>query len=242
MSRERVDKTIGNLERALEYCRDNIPQHDWTLAFDTLARVKYTWKAKVDIRQPDLNILHREFTTQCLNNESDDPLLDERVHDINQAVHQLETFVSWDSLPLRNKYRSVCHNIIYTTANFNSADDSLFFHRIKQDTFDHRAEKTDYNVWLASDILGKDLICCYLDGDDPSNVDITGNDFMTPNIMIDTEKHYHKILRSTEFNQWHTKHCPDKLLNRWPIGNINLDKYPLPKSMDNEQVSLYSIR
>jgi hypothetical protein len=31
-------------------------------------------------------------------------------------------------------------------------------------------------------------------------------------------------------------------LNRWPIGNINLDKYPLPKSMDNEQVLKYSIR
>ena len=246
VSRERVVKIIDNLERALEYCRDNIPQYDWTLAFEAFSRVKYTWNAKVDIRQPDLNILHREFTTQCLlgNNVSDDPLLDERVHDINQAVHLLETFVSWDSLPLRDKYRGVCHNIIYTSANFNSDDDSLFFHRLKgpEFDFDHRAQKTDFNVWLSNDILGKDLICCYLDGDDPNNDDITGNHFMTPHLMIDVDKHYNEILRSTEFNQWHSKHCPDKLLNRWPIGNINLDKYPLPKSMNNEQVLMYSIR
>ena len=244
--RARVVEIIDDLEEALDYCEGQIPQYDWTAAIEAFGRLRHTWRSRVTIRQSDLNILHREFTTQCLlgNNKSDDPLLDKKVHDINQSVHLLETFVSWDNLPLRNKYRGVCHNVMYTSANFNSDDDSLFFHRLKGSDFDfdHRAQKTDFNVWLANDILGKDLICCYLDGDDPNNNDITGNHFMTPNIMIDVDKHYNEICRSTEFNQWHSKHCPDKLLNRWPIGNINLDKYPLPKSMDNEQVLKYSIR
>ena len=247
VTRGTIVEIIEKMETALYYCQSGIPQYDWTLAFEALGRVKHTWRSKVDIRQSDLNILHREFTTQCLlknNISDDDPLLNKMVHDINQTVHQLETFISWDNLPLRKKYNSIVHNIIYTSANLNSDDDSLFFHRIRPqfDMFDHRAEKTDFNVWLSNDILGKDLVCCYLDDDDPTNDDITGNAFMTPNIMIDVDKHYNQILRSTEFNQWHSKHCPDKMLNRWPIGNINLDKYSLPKSLNNEKVLKYSIK
>lgn len=245
VTRQKIVETIDKLETALNYCQDKITVYDWTLAFDTLARVKFRWRSKVDIRQTDLNILHRCFTAQVLAGNQklgDDPVLEKRVHDINETVHQLETFVSWNSLALREKYKCVCYDVRYTDANFNSLDQSLFFHRIREDIFDHRAQKTDYNVWLAPDILGKDLICCYLDEDDPSNVDITGNHFMTPNIMIDPERHYNKILRSTEFNQWHSKHCPDKMFNRFPIGNVDLNKYPISDNLSRDEVLLYSIR
>ena len=88
--------------------------------------------------------------------------------------------------------------------------------------------------FVNEDILGKDLIRCFLDGDDPNNKDITGNTFFTPGIMIDVDNVYHNILISEEFNEWHSKLCPNKTLNRWPIGNIDLSNTTLPTKISDE--------
>ena len=60
------------------------------------------------------------------------------------------------------------------------------------------------------------------------------NTFFTPGIMIDVDNVYHNILISEEFNEWHSKLCPNKTLNRWPIGNIDLSNTTLPTKISDE--------
>ena len=127
--------------------------------------------------------------------------------------------------------------VVFTNANSKQGDyDTSIWteHQIRNCNFDHTIEDTNHNVWLNEDILGKDLIRCFLDGDNPNNKDITGNTFLTPSLLIDVDKVYHNVLTSKEFNEWHSKLCPNKTLNRWPIGNIDLSNTTLPTKISDE--------
>lgn len=234
-----VPASIDLLEDALLYCSKYITNYDWSNSLQALENFKQ------EPSQSHMNIIHRDFTSQILQKNIekylDNDLLSVKVHNINAAVHQLEVYKTWNLLPIREKFPGKIFAITFTDANnMEGVDFSPFKHKLTNLSFDHKKENTDYNVWLNEDILGKDLIRCFLDGDDPNNSDITGNTFMTPNLMIDVKKTNHEILQSPEFNEWHAAVCPDKNLNRWPVGNIDLTSYNLPEK-DFEDVLEYKI-
>lgn len=234
-----VSKSVNLLEDALSYCSEHITDYDWSNSLQALENYKK------EPSQLHLNILHRDFTSQILqkniNKYADSDLLSAKVHNINTAVHRLEVYKTWNLLPLREKFPGKMFSIAFTDANnMEGVDFSPFKYKITNEVFDHKKENTDYNVWLNEDILGKDLIRCFLDGDDPNNLDITGNTFLTPNLIIDVDKTNHKILQSPEFNEWHTAMCPNKTLNRWPVGNIDMTAYDMPTN-NFEKVLEYKV-
>ena len=229
-----ISANIKLIEDALEYCDKNIDTFNFALSKKSLKRFKK------NPSQHHLNSIHRQFTAQTIDKHltADSSLeLNQKVHDINTGVHRLETFHTYPNLPLRQKHKGTIIAIVFTNANTKQGDyDTSIWteHQICNCNFDHTIEDTNCNVWLNEDILGKDLVRCFLDGDDPNNKDITGNTFLTPSLMIDVDNVYHNVLISEEFNEWHSKLCPNKTLNRWPIGNIDLSNTTLPTKISDK--------
>lgn len=224
------------LEYVLKYCHENVTGYDFSRSIQALQEFKTT------IAQSHLNIIHRDFTSiemiyhLTINkyNNTDK----EMIQAINTLVHQLEVCYT-SGTDRRAFYPIEICTIVFRDAN-NLVDPTHIFNHSIHDSFDHTTEDINYNVWLNEDILGKDLIRCFLDDDDPSSNDITGNMFMTPSLMIDVNGMFCDILLSKEFNEWHQKKVPNKKLNRWPIGNVDLTKYSLPLNY-GEKVNEYRI-
>jgi hypothetical protein len=165
--------------------------------------------------------------------------LDRQVHIINSAVHELESFYTYQQLETRQKFNGQVQQILFTDAgNMEGKDFSMWNTNITE-PFDHTTQETNYDVWLNEDILGKDLVRCFLDNDDPNNPDITGNLFLTPSLYVDIDRMYDKVLNSIEFNEWHQRLCPNKTLDRYPIGNV-IERNGVQVNL-NEPVKEYSI-
>lgn len=216
-------KYTKELRDAISYCAEHITDYDFSNALDALEQFQK------DHNQKHCNLIHRTFTFMTLKGHLKKfytPELDRQVHIINSAVHQLEAAVAYQNIERRQKFNGKVLQVMFTDAGRMEGADFSMWNTPIRETFDHRLEDTDYSVWLNEDILGKDLVRCFLDEDDPNNPDITGNLFLTPSLYIDIDRQYHAILSSKEFNEWHARTCPDKLLNRWPIGNVTTSNLP----------------
>lgn len=218
-----IDRYAQELHDAIEYCQTHITDYDFNPALAALD------KFMQDNSQQHCNLIHRTFTFMTLKGHLKrfhTPELDRQVHIINSAVHQLESAAAYQQIERRQHYNGRVVQVMFTDAGRMEGADFSMWNTPIRETFDHRVEDTDYSVWLNEDILGKDLVRCFLDEDDPTQPDITGNLFLTPSLYIDIDKKYHEILTSKEFNDWHASTCPDKTLNRWPIGNVNTTDLP----------------
>lgn len=228
------NKFYVQLDHALNYCNTNIAGYDFS---DSLQALR---EFKIKPLQSHLNIIHRTFTSLehlCYSKNFNSNMV-EMIQAINTLTHLLEVSYTLNN-DRRARYPAEICTIVFRDAN-NLVDPTEIFNHIIYDTFDHTAENINYNVWLNEDILGKDLIRCFLDDDDPTCSDITGNMFMTPSLMIDINDTFYEILLSREFNEWHRNKAPYKKLNRWPIGNVDLTKYSLPLTY-GELVNEYKI-
>lgn len=230
-------KAYIDLVRAVDYVSTNIPDFDWTETKHALSQVL------LDKNQQHCNTIHRAFTFMTLQGHLKKfytPELDKQVHVINSAVHELESLYTYQKLDTRQRFNGRVQQVLFTDAgNMEGKDFSVWNTAIPDWCFDHRTQDTNYNVWLNEDILGKDLVRCFLDNDDPNNPDITGNLFLTPSLYIDVDSVYSKVLQSPEFNEWHQRLCPNKTLNRYPIGNVN--RTTIDHLNDCEPVTEYRI-
>lgn len=216
-SDKNIDLYTQELRSAIDYCAEHIKDYDFSATVSALEQFAQ------DQQQKHCNLIHRTFTTMTLGGHLKKyytPELDKQVHIINSAVHKLESAAAYQTLEHRKRFNGRVLQIMFTDANRMEGVDFSMWNTPIEETFDHTIENTDYNVWLNEDILGKDLIRCFLDDDDPNNPDITGNLFLTPSLYVDIDRQYHAILSSPEFNRWHASRCPGRPLNRWPIGNI----------------------
>lgn len=85
-------------------------------------------------------------------------------------------------------------------------------------TFDYRTDNYDFDVWLNDDINGKDQFRAWLDKDDLTKPDITGNEVLTPNILFDPDKLYKRMIEHEDFRTESSK--TKKPINRFPIGSL----------------------
>lgn len=180
------------------------------------------------ISHPVLNQIHRNFTSLIANNIfnniliSTDDEVDRAIHELNNCVHQLESMSANNVNPLRQVYNN--RPVFYSrvTDASNPINSKLLWqgHELQpiKDRFDPLIEHTQYSVWLNEDILGKDLVRCWLDHDNSHHFDITGNLFMTPSLMFDPHFNYHSVLTNKEFIKFYNN--THKTLDRFPIGNI----------------------
>lgn len=200
-----------------------------------IERIEYLFTKPHFLNQDDLNIWHRHFTTLEFSHSMKPHMtppntsiqdLYEYIHDVNQFVHRCETYTYY-GCPRRQQYpNSEMYGVQFTNANHNaflaSNQNNQVWNdstpRIEQGIFDFKKDNYDCTVWLGEDIIGKDHIKAWLDGDDLTHSDITGNDCMTPNIILDPNKLFYRVISTTEFQIESEK--SGKTLDRPSIGNI----------------------
>lgn len=194
--------------------------------------------------QHHLNIFHRCFTTLASTwySKANIPETTTRekvfyhMHVINEMVHKLEA-TTYKTAPRR---LASAHNNFFAiySDNINSAyyknkDKSwdMHGHEYFDDShvFDCLVDEYQYDVWLNDDILGKDMIKAWLDGDKLDNDDITGNMLVTPSLMLDVEHTFAEVMSNEDFiKEYKTL---NKKLNRFPIGNV-VNKSDIDWSVD----------
>ena len=119
----------------------------------------------------------------------------------------------------------ITHNIrcvdAYSTLNDRNA---VWDNQVNINTpFDPLVDDYYHTVWLEEDIRGKDMIKAWVQEDDLTAEDCTGNLFLTPNILLDP---YYTIPSIINHPDWQDQYIKSrKTLNRFPVGDImDLDK------------------
>lgn len=182
-----------------------------------------------ELDQNDLNIWHRHFTGLAIKfqiEQDKKPILWNRIHDINKYVHQCE-FFTYPKIGKRLKFGdSKMFAISNYNANHDVNNDLVKVNKVccsygrfsSSNIFDCFTQSSDYTVWLHEDILGKDQIKTWLDDDDLTEYDCTGNTILTTNITIDPTKFYHRVISDSEFRIASKE--SGKFVNRPPLGNV----------------------
>jgi len=182
------------------------------------------------LRQRYLNIWHRHFTTQATEwyagrIVAPEGLIQETfdaIHTLNQYAHLLETS-TYQHLNRSDLIKGKVISYINCTDSREFAiKDQLWSGnnsvRVLPDTFDPLENSYRHTVWLNEDIQGKDQIKSWLEEDDLTASDCTGNLFLTPNLMLDPSLLYHAVMSNPDWQKQHEA-C-GKPVNRWPIGDI----------------------
>ena len=203
---------------------------------NVINRIEYLLNRPEETTQDDLNIWHRHFTTlegkYSLHPHKTPPNtltmdLYEYIHDVNQYTHKLEGYTYFDCERRKLHPDSKMYAVQFTNANnmtyFAENDNKNVWDgstpRLQAGFYDYlQKQDYDHSVWLHEDIIGKDQIKAWLDHDDLSQFDVTGNDCMTPNVSFDPGKFYHKILSNPEFQE--ASKASGKTLDRPPLGDI----------------------
>jgi hypothetical protein len=195
-----------------------------------LADLAFLIKNPKELRQSHLNIWHRHFTTQATEWYSKRMVAPEglsqetfdAIHTLNQYVHDLEilTYIHLKNIDvIKGKIVSY---INCTDSREFEISDSLFneTNTIYTDPFEFDPSTDSYRhtVWLNEDIKGKDQFKAWLEEDDLTASDCTGNLFLTPNLVLDPDYVFATIIENPSWQEQHAK--SGKSLNRWPVGDI----------------------
>lgn len=188
-----------------------------------------------NVKQSHLNKWHRIFTgleNYWLKKEEKDlpphihrPELWQAIQDINTYTHHLEMWTYHCSIR-REPYLNIKqYSIQFTNANnlnYRQKQNQVFsaenLELIEPGGFDFFSQEYHCSVWLHEDITGKDQMKAWLEEDDLTQYDITGNILMTPSITLDPNLLYAQILDREEFRI--ESKLSGKTLDRYPLGNI----------------------
>jgi hypothetical protein len=175
------------------------------------------------VTQHHLNKWHRHFTsldkmlepTKSIITFTDAPsdIIYDAIHELNTGAHSLERLTYPKLTRISNLFPNQVQYSIYSRGIWKT--DAVEY--INED-FNFDTHSYNHTAWLLDDILGKDHFKCWFEEDDPSNEDITGNLFMTPNVIFDPNRVYEKTIDDPEFKKFVTD--SNKKLNRYPIGDI----------------------
>lgn len=186
------------------------------------------------VKQKHLNKWHRIFTglemkylklEDPVPNYVDRSVLWQHIQDLNGYTHKMEGW-TYHKVARREKYIPVkqfsiqftnAMNLSYTDKN-NNVFDQNNIEFIEPGGFDIRKDSYNHTVWLHEDITGKDQMKAWLDEDDLSESDITGNLLMTPSITLDPYKIYQQVLDDSEFLK--ESLSLNKTVDRYPLGDV----------------------
>lgn len=186
------------------------------------------------VQQKHLNKWHRYFTSMenlYLYKETPTPSNVNRqemwqyIQNLNGFTHMMEGY-TYCKIPRRKKFMNVKqYSVQFTNAmnlNYTEKNNNIFdpnnIERIEPNGFDFFKESYHYSVWLHEDITGKDQMKAWLDEDDLTQLDITGNLLMTPSVTFDPHMIYAQILNDPLFRKESLE--ARKPLDRYPLGNI----------------------
>ena len=199
-------------------------QNSLTIDFNQeIADLEYLLKHPTELRQHHLNTWHRHFTTIATEYYSTaDVEVFTKMHILNQAVHDLEesTYNYLKNIEVI-KGNWISYITCTNSKEFNNKD-ALFAGghelRLNDRIFNPETDKFHHTVWLGEDIQGKDQIKAWLEEDDLSANDCTGNLFMTPNLILDPHMIYATVMEQPDWQKQHL--ASGKPVNRFPIGDI----------------------
>lgn len=219
-----TDLLLSSLLSSFEYINKYVDQTQH------ISRIKYLRNNVELLNQQDLNTFHRVFTNFAAyyyNEKISDKLLYTNFHNINKTVHQLEGKVI-KTLKKRMALENPAFFFnIYTTDTKNlSNNKDLWYGDLLEEIYEEFCIlEDDYNfdVWINDDIQGKDMVKGWLDEDDLTADDVWGNNFMTPNILLDPYYVIKRVLSNKDFIDEYKK--VGKKLNRFPIGNLSDKEY-----------------
>lgn len=195
-----------------------------------------------------LNTLHRHFTTShrslshgeefCTWQDGTDLKFDppadrdafvQAVHDINDAVHELEaTFPSARTNGWRVREDYFVQIQSWSPLNPDNDPQSYFLKDIKQEHFQYFSDELVYDVWLPlTEIQGKDYLRCYFDYDDPRHWDITTNIQYSGSMHIGDRSALRDPLLIEWMRSWGIE--PGPLHCGMPLGNIISGKEHTPE-------------
>jgi hypothetical protein len=188
------------------------------------------------VQQHHLNKWHRMFTScemkylkegRKLPDNIDRQELWQIIQDINTYVHHIELWTYYEMQRRKPFYNQRQFSIQFTNANnlnYLNKENQVFSQKniefIEPGGFDFFNEEYHHTVWLHEDITGKDQMKAWLDEDDLTEFDITGNLLMTPSITLDPFMIYPRILDNPKFRE--ESKASGKTLDRYPLGNIIL--------------------
>jgi len=195
-----------------------------------LADLAFLIKNPKELRQSHLNIWHRHFTTQATEWYSKRMVAPEglsqetfdAIHTLNQYVHDLEILTY-----IHLKNIDVIKGKIVSYINCTDSREFEISHSLFNETntiytdpfeFDPSTDSYRHTVWLNEDIKGKDQFKAWLEEDDLTASDCTGNLFLTPNLVLDPDYVFATIIENPSWQEQHAK--SGKSLNRWPVGDI----------------------
>ena len=210
-----------------------------------ISDLEHIIKNPKSLRQQHLNTWHRHYTTQLSRFYQGEFGTTENMHNaiqtLNQNVHDLEI-----STYYLLKHKDLIENKCFFYVNCTDSKEFDVKYKLfggnnavnlEKDSFNPLTDDYNYTVWLNEDIQGKDQFKAWIEEDDLTQDDCTGNLFMTPNIMLDPNKIFKSIIDHPEWRDQHVK--SGKPLNRWPIGNIiNLDNIDWDSFKDSLIVSV----
>jgi hypothetical protein len=200
-----------------------------------------------------LNRLHRYFTTGQESLKQWDyhstamfpvdvktcyPLFTKLIHQINESVHKLESFVPSDR---RRKFpKETEYNIVFNVPEHDPAaptNDGYFYYReIPQEYYKFFSNQLTHDVWLPlSEILGKDYKRAYWDYDDPTNQDVSINKLYSGSMLVSNMSDS----VNPDLESWLRSYGiePGPMTVGMPLGNITQGK-DLIARLSNQTITL----
>lgn len=179
-----------------------------------------------------LNFIHRAFTNFFksnwtswsgedlgFNNEADPKLLRELLQEINEGVHRIEPYFYYDN----DRYSIMQHSELvfsFTDNDYIEIEDSDF----KYKSSDHNAD-----IWLPiSCMLGKNILSCYLDYDDPSEFDIVNENLYNGDFVFGNRSN----LINSDMISWLESYKVPKMYGM-PLGYVVENKNKLFSILDS---------
>ena len=229
-----IDKDLDLIENSLI---DIGSSYDLNFS-DAIIKTAEQKKTSPKISQEYCNYIHRIFT-RLMNNQNVTGMLPifqnnalfNNIHNLNDAVHRLETMSSFKLSKRRKEFYMM--PVVHLSVPKFSFNNKQWI----KNSFYPIIESYDYTVWLNEDILGKDMIRSWLDYDNNQCDDITGNLFFTPSLLIDPFKTMKQIIDKSEWKDYYNNTY--KTLNRFPIGNLVDNSIDIFKSKDSTILSIF---
>ncbi len=110
---ERAKTAHDNLVECIDYVSQHITDYNWSKTKDAVSAVMQ------DRQQKHCNTIHRAFTFMVLKGHLSTfytQELDKQVHIINSAIHELESFYTYQQLETRKQFNGQVQQVLFTDA------------------------------------------------------------------------------------------------------------------------------